>query len=74
MSTALGVEHGQLALYIFTSALVASDRLIGFVEGAQDFVFFLAVEANVFVDGHRNLPRLLYITARSMDIVDCHIF
>jgi hypothetical protein len=51
-SAALGVEDRQLALYILAAALVASNRLIGLVERAQDFMFFLAVEANIFIDRH----------------------
>ena len=58
---ALGINHGQLALYVLTAACVASDWLIRFAEGTQDFIFFFAVETNVFVDWHRYLPYLLYI-------------
>jgi hypothetical protein len=49
---ALGINHGQLALYVLTAACVASDWLIRFAEGTQDFIFFFAVETNVFVDWH----------------------
>jgi hypothetical protein len=63
MPAALGIDHRQFALYVLATTCVASNRFVGFAEGAQDFVFFLAVETNVFVDWHRNLPPLLYITA-----------
>jgi hypothetical protein len=59
---ALGIENRQFALHILAATGVASHGLIGFVEGAQDFIFFLAVETNVFIDWHRNLPYILYIT------------
>jgi hypothetical protein len=63
MPAALGVYHGQLALYVLATTPVAGDRLIGFAEGAQDFIFFFAVETNVFVNWHWYLPSTLYITA-----------
>ena len=53
---ALGINHRQLALYVLTAACVAGDRFIGFAEGAQDFIFFFAVETNVFVNWHWYLP------------------
>jgi hypothetical protein len=62
MSAALGVENRQFALYVLAAAFVAGDRLVGFVDRAQDFVFFLAIKTNVFVDWHMNLPHILYIT------------
>jgi hypothetical protein len=58
---ALGIEDGQLALYVLAAATVAGNGLVGFAEGAQDFIFFFAVETNVFVDWHWYLPYLLYI-------------
>jgi hypothetical protein len=53
--TTLGIKHRQLTLYMFAAAFVTSHRLVCFVEGTQDFVFFLAVETNIFVDWH-NVP------------------
>jgi len=55
MPAALGIEHGQLTFYILTAAFIAGYGFVGFVERAQDFVFFLAIETNVFVDWHMNL-------------------
>jgi hypothetical protein len=53
---ALGVNHRQFAFYVLATALVAGKRFIGFIERAQDFVFFLTIETDVFVDWHRYLP------------------
>jgi hypothetical protein len=57
---ALGINHGQLALYVLSAACVAGDGLIGFAERTQDFIFFFAVKTNVFVDWHVDLLRQLY--------------
>ena len=59
-AAALGVEDRQFALHMFAPAFVTFDILISLVKGAQDFVFFLAIEADVFVDWH-NAPSTFII-------------
>lgn len=61
-AAALRIKHGQFALHIHAPALIAFDGLIGFIEGAQDFIFLLAIETNVFVNWHKYLPHSLYTT------------
>lgn len=54
----MGVDNGQFALHVFTAALVTVYGLVGFIEGAQDFVLFLAVNADVFINWHEKIiPR-----------------
>jgi hypothetical protein len=56
----------QFAFYMIAATLVAFKELVRFVEGTQDFVFFLAVKANIFVDWH-NAPFPLIIYQRQMN-------
>lgn len=65
---ALRIKNRQFTLYILTFTFVASHRLVRFVERAQNFIFVLAIQTNVLVDWHRNLPHLLYITVEENEI------
>ena len=56
----MGKGQRQFALYILAATFVTLDGLIGLVKGTQDFVFFLTIETNIFVDWH-NVPSMLII-------------
>jgi hypothetical protein len=56
----------QFAFHVLTTALITFEELVRFIERTQDFVFFLAVKANIFVDWH-NAPFPLIIYQRQMN-------
>ena len=59
LPTALGVKNGEFPLDIFPAASLAGQRRICLAAGADGFELFLAVAAEILVNGHPSLTYLV---------------
>ena len=55
------MDERQHTLHILTAAFLTGDGSILLTHGADGFKFLLAFQADIFIDGHKQLQDLLLI-------------